>query len=158
MIMRLLASTAAATNKAKRSAPSARQRFMPRRASTPRCVPRSSRGHSAHIGLDVVIHYRWHPLYGRTARRVQIERRATGDLVHIEHTSGVVTVLPAWKLDAVYCAGLKVGAPRVSLMALCALHEVLIACESRQVSADGRRRLARSVSGPLVQARFFHEI
>jgi hypothetical protein len=30
MIMRLLASTAAATNKAKRSAPSARQRFMPR--------------------------------------------------------------------------------------------------------------------------------
>jgi len=57
--------------------------------------------------------------------------------VHVEHTSGVVTILPAWKLDAVYCASLKVGAPRVSLAALCALHEVLIACESRQVSADG---------------------
>jgi len=35
------------------------------------------------------------------------------------------------------CAGLKVGAPQVSLAALCALHELLIACESRLVSADG---------------------
>ena len=75
-------------------------------------------------------------MYGRTARRVQIERRATGDLVH-KHTSGVVTILPAWKLDAVYCAGLKLGTPRVSLDALCALHDLLIACESRLVSADG---------------------
>jgi hypothetical protein len=76
-------------------------------------------------------------LYGRSARRIQIERRATGDFVHVELTPGVVTVLPAWKLDAVYCAGLKVGAPRVSLVALCALHELLVACESRQLSADG---------------------
>jgi hypothetical protein len=48
-----------------------------------------------------------------------------------------VTILPAWKLDAVYCAGLKVGAPQVSLAALCTLHELLVACESRLVSADG---------------------
>jgi hypothetical protein len=26
-------------------------------------------------------------------------------------TPGIVIILPAWKLDAVYCAGLKVGAP-----------------------------------------------
>ena len=70
-------------------------------------------------------------------RRIQIERRATGELVHVELTPGVVTILPVWKLDAVYCAGLKVGAPQVSLAALCALHELLIACESRLVSADG---------------------
>jgi hypothetical protein len=49
----------------------------------------------------------------------------------VELTPGVVTILPAWKLDAVYCAGLKVGAPQVSLSALCALHELLAACESR---------------------------
>lgn len=57
--------------------------------------------------------------------------------MHVELGPGVVTILPTWKLDAVYCAGLKVGAPQVSLAALCALHELLIACESRLVSADG---------------------
>jgi hypothetical protein len=35
--------------------------------------------------------------------------------VHVELTPGAVTILPAWKLDEVYCAGLKVGAPRVTL-------------------------------------------
>ena len=70
-----------------------------------------SSSHSAHIGQEVVIHYRWHPLYGQSASRVQIERRATGEFVHVELAPGVVAVLPAWKLDAVYCASLKVGAP-----------------------------------------------
>ena len=50
-------------------------------------------------------------MYGQVARRVQIERRATGEFVHVELAPGVVAVLPAWKLDAVYCASLKVGAP-----------------------------------------------
>src|SRR5262249_16608656 len=38
--------------------------------------------------------------------------------------------------DAVYCVGLKVGAPQVSLSALCVLNELLVACESRLVSSD----------------------
>jgi hypothetical protein len=96
-----------------------------------------SRGHSAHIGQDVIVHYRWHPLCGQSARRIQIEQRATGEFVHVELTAGIVTILPAWKLDAVYCAGHKVGPPQVSLAALYALHELLIGCESRLVSADG---------------------
>jgi hypothetical protein len=58
-----------------------------------------------------VIHYRWHPLYGRSVRRIQGERRASGEFVRVELTPGAVTILPAWKLDAVYCAGLKVGVP-----------------------------------------------
>ena len=95
-----------------------------------------SRGHSAHVGQDLVIHYRWHPLYGQSVRCVRSERRSSGEFVHVELMPGVVTVLPAWKLDAVYCAGLKVGAPQVSLAALCTLHELLVACESRLVSAD----------------------
>ena len=70
-------------------------------------------------------------------RRIQSERRASGELVHVELTPDAVTILPAWKLDAVYCAGLKVGAPQVSLAALRTLRELLIACESRLVSADG---------------------
>src|SRR5262249_10583078 len=85
----------------------------------------------------VVIQYRWHPLYGHRVRRIQSERRASGELVHVELTPGAVTILPAWKLDPVYCAGLKVGAPQVSLAALCSLRELLIASESRLVSADG---------------------
>jgi hypothetical protein len=48
-----------------------------------------------------------------------------------------VTILPAWKFDPVYCTGLKVGAPQVSLAAFCSLHELFIACESQLVSADG---------------------
>ena len=101
------------------------------------CVPGQSRGHSAHIGQDVIIHYRWHPLYGRSVRCVQSQRRTSGDVVHVELSADAVTILPAWKLDAVYCAGLRVGPPQVSLVSLCSLHELLIACESRLVSADG---------------------
>jgi hypothetical protein len=58
-----------------------------------------------------------------------------------------VTILP-WKLDAVYCASLKVGAPQVALAA--SLRELLIACESRLISADsrrGRRRRCRMAGG-----------
>jgi hypothetical protein len=76
-------------------------------------------------------------------RRIQGERRASGDVVHVELSPGAVTILPAWKLDAVYCAGLKVGLPQVSLAALGALHDLLTACESRSVSptatSSGRR-------------------
>jgi hypothetical protein len=81
--------------------------------------------------------------------------------VHVELARGVVAVLPAWKLDAVYCASLKVGAPQVSLAALCALHELLIACESRQVSADdsgvteaqdGTSAIARTKDGACSEA------
>jgi len=113
-----------------------------------------SRSHSAHIGQDVVIQYRWHPLYGQRVRRIRGERRASGELVHVELTPGVaVTILPAWKLDPVYCAGLRVGAPQVSLAALCSLRELLIACESRLVSADGNIVTQEAQDGSAVTAR-----
>jgi hypothetical protein len=92
-------------------------------------------------------------LYGQSARRIQVERRATGEFVHVELGPGVVTILPAWKLDAVYCAGLKIGAPQVSLAALCALHELLIACESRLVSADGNIVTQEAQDGIAATAR-----
>ena len=108
-----------------------------------------SRGHSAHIGQHAVIHYRWHPLYGQSVRRIQSERRASGEYAHVELTSGGVTIVPAWKLDAVYCAGLKTGTPHVSLSALCALRELLVACESRLVSSDGNT-VAQEASNGIV--------
>ena len=113
-----------------------------------------SRRHSAHIGQDVVVQYRWHPLYGQRVRRIRGERRASGELVHVELTPGVaVTILPAWKLDPVYCAGLRVGAPQVSLAALCSLRELLIACESRLVCADGNIVTQEAQDGSAVTAR-----
>ena len=115
--------------------------------------PRQSRGHSAHIGQDVVVQYRWHPLHGQRVRRIQSERRASGELVHVELTPGAVTILPAWKLDAIYCAGLKVGAPQVSLAALRTLRELLIACESRLVSADGNIVTQEAQDGSAVTTR-----
>jgi hypothetical protein len=100
-----------------------------------------------------VVRYRWHPLYGQRVRRIQSERRASGELVHVELTPGAVTILPAWKLDAVYCASLKVGAPQVSLASLCSLRELLIACESRLVSADGNIVTQEAQDGSAVTAR-----
>jgi hypothetical protein len=49
--------------------------------------------------------------HGQRVRRIQSEQRASGELVHVELTPGAVTILPAWKLDAIYCAGLT-SAPR----------------------------------------------
>jgi hypothetical protein len=114
-------------------------------------IPDGTR-HSAHIGQDVVVQYRWHPLHGQRVRRIQSERRASGELVHVELTPGAVTILPAWKLDAIYCAGLKVGAPQVSLAALRTLRE-LLACESRLVSADGNIVTQEAQDGSAVTTR-----
>jgi hypothetical protein len=61
-----------------------RHRRTPRTATT--YGRGQSRSHSAHIGRDVVVQYRWHPLYGQRVRRIQGERRASGELVHVELT------------------------------------------------------------------------
>ena len=70
-------------------------------------------GHSAHIGQEVEVHYRWHAHYGRRLRRQYVERRAGGDVVHVEVTPGVVVVVAAWMLDPAACAGRSV--PRASI-------------------------------------------
>src|SRR5271166_5110695 len=72
----------------------------------------------------------WAPLYDGVALSL-----TPGIRVVAEGATGRLGA--ARKLDVVYCAGLTVGAPRVSLAGLCALHELLLACESRQLSADG---------------------
>lgn len=71
----------------------------------------------------------------------------------MELTPRAVTILPAWKLDAIYCAGLKIGTPQVSLAALRTLRELLIACESRLVSADGNIVTQEEQDGSAVTTR-----
>jgi hypothetical protein len=68
-----------------------------------------SRGHSAHIGPDVEVHYRWHAFYGRRVRRYYSERRSSEPVVCVEATPGDVVVVPAWMLDPVVCGAMDMG-------------------------------------------------
>ena len=118
-----------------------------------------SQGHSAHVGQEVVVHYRWHPLCGRLVRRHYSEQRTTGEIVHVEAVPGVVTVVAAWMLDPVACTGMEIGAPRVSLAALTDLHRLLIAQGFRGRSVgcalnnDCGKRIANVLSGREALAR-----
>src|SRR5689334_11680491 len=101
------------------------------------CGQSQSCSHSAHIGQEVEIHYRWHALYGRRVRRQYVERRAVGEVVHVEVAPGNVLVVAAWMLDAAACAGMELGMPRVTIAALAELRQLLIAHGFRRSSLDG---------------------
>jgi len=75
-------------------------------------------------------------------RRHCSERRAGGEVVHVEAAPGVVTVVAGWMLDPIACAAMEMGAPRV---ALSALHHLLTAQGSRRSSAKDTepRRVCR---------------
>src|ERR1700738_2141648 len=73
--------------------------------------------HSAHIGQEIEVHYRWHPLYGRRVKVRDIEQRGGGRVVHIEADPGVVRVVAEWMLDAAVCSAMEPGEPRVTLAA-----------------------------------------
>lgn len=80
---------------------------------------------SAHIGREVVVHYRWRPYFGRRLRLHYSENRKKGVFVHVEVMPGVVTAIAAWMLDPACCAGMELGTPRVSLPALMDLDDLL---------------------------------
>jgi len=98
--------------------------------------PRQSRGHSAHIGQEVEVCYRWHALYGRRVRRQYVERRVGGEVVHVEVAPGVVIVVATWMFDPATCAGMALGTPRVAVSALVELHQLLIEGGFRRSSLD----------------------
>ena len=100
------------------------------------CGQWQSSGHSAHIGQEVEVHYRWHPLHGRRVRRLRSEQRVVGRFVYVEAAPGVVTVVAAWMLDPVACAGMEIGAPRVAVSGLVELHRLLIEGGFRRSSRD----------------------
>jgi len=55
--------------------------------------PGQSRGHCAHIGQLATVRYRWHPLYERSVRQILTERRASGEITHVELAPGNVTMV-----------------------------------------------------------------
>jgi len=88
------------------------------------CGRAGSTSHSAHIGSDAEVHYRWHPLHGRRVRLEGSEHRSIGRFVHVEGGPGVITVLAAWMLDPVVCARMETAC--VSVTALIEMHQLLI--------------------------------
>jgi hypothetical protein len=89
-------------------------------------VPSRFHRHSAHIGQELEIYYRWHPLYGRKVRFRDSEQRASGCVVHLDDGSGAITVVSAWMLDPVLCVSMKLGEPRIAVSALRELHNLLV--------------------------------
>jgi hypothetical protein len=98
--------------------------------------------HSAHVGQEVEVRYRWHPLYGRRVRQHYSELRAGGRVAHVEAAPGVVVVLAAWMLDSAACAGMKIGAPHVDVAALSDFRDLLIDRGFRR-SSQGDSRIAQ---------------
>lgn len=97
-------------------------------------VSSQSLDHSAHIGDEVVIRYRWHPLHGRTLRRHYSEQRADGEVAHVEVAPGIATIVPAWMLNTVACSSMEMSEPRVTISALADLHHLLTTLRFRRSS------------------------
>ncbi len=95
-----------------------------------------SRGHSAHIGQDVEVHYRWHALFGRRVRQLYREQRSGREIAVVESEPGAAIVLAAWMLDPVACAGISFGRPMVDLAGLADFHRLLKTLGLRRTWSD----------------------
>jgi hypothetical protein len=82
--------------------------------------------HSAHVGQEIEVHYRWHPYFGCTVSIRRVEQRATGLFFKVQGPAGVVVSMAAWMLDPVTCAGMTIGTPQVDRAALIELDQLLI--------------------------------
>jgi len=109
--------------------------------------------HSAHIGQETEVHYRWHPLYGRRVKVRDIEQRGRGHVVHVESDPCVVKVIAAWMLDPAACSAMKLGEPRVTVAALCDLHQLLVDRHLRGNSPDDSNTVREKRNGQAAQRR-----
>jgi hypothetical protein len=92
--------------------------------------------HSAHVGDEREVHYRWHPYFGQKIRIRRVEERATGRFLKVEGPSGIVVSMPGWMVDLVICAQLSVGGPQVDVAALSDLKRLVT---SAAVSPNSQR-------------------
>ena len=82
--------------------------------------------HSAHVGQEMEVYYRYHPYFGRKVLVRRIAQRATGQFLSVQGPAGIVVLIAGWMLDPVICAGMTIGAPRIDLAALVELKRLLI--------------------------------
>ena len=82
--------------------------------------------HSAHVGQELEVYYRYHPYFSRKVLVRRIAQRATGQFLSVQGPAGIVVLIAGWMLDPVICAGMTIGAPGVDLVALVELKRLLI--------------------------------
>src|SRR5580700_7379826 len=99
-------------------------RRSPRRATTFSRAP--SPVHSAHVGQELEVYYRWHPYFGCKVGVRRVEQRATGHFLKVQGPAGVVVSIAGWMLDPVVCAGMAIGPPQVNLAALVDLQRLFM--------------------------------
>jgi len=99
------------------------------------CVQPPSPVHSAHVGEQLKVHYRWHPYYGSKVSVRCVEQRVTGQFLRVLGPAGVVVSIAGWMLDPIICGGMVMGAPRPELAALIELSRLLIGADN---AADSR--------------------
>ena len=93
--------------------------------------------HSARVGQEAEVHYRWHPYFGHGVLVRRIEQRATGQFLSVQGPAGVVTSIAGWMLDPLLCAGMMLGSPRVDIAALIDLQRLLMgATDSSHSGSD----------------------
>lgn len=109
--------------------------------------------HSAHIGQEVEVHYRWHPLYRRRVKVRDVELRGGSPVVHVETDGGVVKLIAMWMLDAPACSAMVLGEPRVSVAALHNLHQLLVDRHLRGNSQDGSINVREKRNGQSAKRR-----
>jgi hypothetical protein len=81
--------------------------------------------HSAHVGEEREIHYRWHAYFGLKVSVRRVEQHATGQFLKVEGPSGVVVSIPSWMIDPLICADKRSGQPQVDLAALSELRRLV---------------------------------
>lgn len=90
------------------------------------CARAPSPVHTAHVGQELEVQYRWHPYFGRKVVIRRVTQRATGRFLSILGPAGVVVTIADWMLDPIVCAALPEGNPRVDLAALLELKRLLM--------------------------------
>jgi hypothetical protein len=120
------------------------------------CQCRSEQQHTAKFPRSVVIHYRWHPLFGQSLTVKSVRRaRAGADFMVILVPDGTWMLVPAWMTAAHRCATtVLVEAPVVSVSALLEVDRLLMAVGMRPnnvsmpAEAPRPREEARHVADP----------
>jgi hypothetical protein len=82
--------------------------------------------HSAHVGQELEVFYRYHPCFRRKVLVRRVEQRATGQFLMVQGPTGIVISIASWMTDPVVCAGMTIGAPHVDLAALVELKRLLM--------------------------------
>jgi hypothetical protein len=81
--------------------------------------------HSTYSLRHSTIAYRWHPLSGQTLQVSPHRRGKDLTCIYTTERPGLSRELPNWMFDRVYCDGMTLGAPEISLEGLTELAVVL---------------------------------